>query len=312
MNKVKILLGPSTFGAEDKTPIEKLNNAGFEAIDNPYKRKLEKAELMELLNGVSGLIAGLETLDGEVMSKSGLKVISRCGSGMSNVDLQAAKELGVKVYSTPDAPTIAVAELTVGSMLCLLRSIPQMNEELHDGNWTKKIGRQLSGKTVLIIGFGRIGRHVAKLLQAFGAELLVVDPMIDRDDAKQRNISLTNLEEALPLAEIITLHVSGADEILGQSEFNKMKSGVYILNGARGSVVNESALIDAIENKKVAGAWLDTFTEEPYSGPLSNYDQIIMTPHVGSYSKECRLQMEMEAVDNLIAGFQEVYDDRKA
>jgi D-3-phosphoglycerate dehydrogenase len=157
----KILIGPSSFAALNYTPKQKLIDAGLQVIDNPFKRKLTKEELIKLLPGVIGVIAGLEPLDREVMEKSDLKVISRCGSGMSNVDEEAAQDLGVKVYSTPEAPVKAVAELTIGAMLSLLRSIPHMNDDLHAGGWSKKIGTQLHGKIVAIIGYGRIGSYVA-------------------------------------------------------------------------------------------------------------------------------------------------------
>ena len=157
----KILIGSSSFAALNYTPKQKLIDAGLQVIDNPFKRKLTKEELIKLLPGVIGVIAGLEPLDREVMEKSDLKVISRCGSGMSNVDEEAAQDLGVKVYSTPEAPVKAVAELTIGAMLSLLRSIPHMNDDLHAAGWSKKIGTQLHGKIVAIIGYGRIGSYVA-------------------------------------------------------------------------------------------------------------------------------------------------------
>lgn len=293
--KRKVLIGPSTFGAIDMTPLNKLKESGFEVKDNPYGRKLNQKELLELLPGVFGLIAGLETLDREVLEKSELKVISRCGAGLNNVDLKAANELDIKVYSTPDAPTQAVAELTVGSLLALLRSIPQMDRDMHKSQWAKKIGGQLKGKTVVVIGFGRIGRRVAELLRVFEVKIIIVDPAVKSE--------VTTLEQALPVADIITLHVSGEDEILGKKELGSIKKGAYLLNSSRGGVVNETALIEALDSGRLAGAWLDTFTEEPYQGPLTKYDQVILTPHVGSYTAECRSRMEEETVNNLIAGF---------
>ena len=134
----KVLLGPSTFAAQDPSPMERLAVAGCEIVKNPFGRKLTKQELIELLPGVKGLIAGLETLDEEVMRRSELKVISRCGSGLSNVDIVAAKWLGIKVFSTPNGPTNAVAELTLGAMINLLRMIPLMDRDMHEGRWTKK------------------------------------------------------------------------------------------------------------------------------------------------------------------------------
>jgi len=294
---VKVLLGPSSFGAQDKTPIHRLKEAGFEVIDNPFKRKLTREELLNLLPGVKGLIAGLEPLEREVLEKSQLKVISRCGSGLSNVDLEAAKQLGIIVRSTPLAPVTSVAELTIGCLLSLLRQVPQMNQDLRNKQWSKRIGRQLSDMSVAIIGFGNIGKKVGQLLCAFGAKVVAVDPLLS---GVIDHIPIVNLDEALKCSDIIILHCSGNKCILGQREFSLMKDGVYVLNAARGELIDESALKLALDAEKVAGAWLDTFIEEPYNGVLIQYPQVILTPHVGSYTLECRRQMEIEAAENLI------------
>ena len=295
----KILIGTSSFAATDKTPVERLIRAGYDVVDNPYKRKLTKQELLELLkDNVVGLLAGLETLDHEVLSKSRVLVVSRVGAGLSNVDLDAAKRLGIRVCSTPDAPTNSVAELTIGAMLSLLRMIPRMDEALHNRQWQKVTGLQLQGKTVAIIGFGRIGRRVAELLTPFGVDIIAIDPNVDEGDCSP--CRKMNLHEALPEADIITIHSSGEDRIIHEKEFSCMKRGVYLLNVARGGVVSEKALVKALEDGIVAGAWLDTFEEEPYSGPLCGFPNVILTPHVGSYTAECRSRMENEAAENLL------------
>jgi len=296
----KILIGPSSFSEADKTPLMRLLSAGYEVVSNPYKRKLIQEELLHLLtDDVVGLIAGLELLDREVLQKSKLKVISRVGTGLSNVDLAAAKELGIEVYSTPDAPTEAVAELTIGAMLSLIRMIPQMDYALHKGEWVKKIGFQLEGKTVAIIGFGRIGRRVAELLIPFKVKLMVVDPYLGEEISNY--YTKLPLEQALASADIITIHSSGEDCILNEREFSLMKQGVFLLNAARGRLISEEALLKSIENGRIAGAWLDTFQSEPYSGSLCRFPNVILTPHAGSYTQECRKQMEIEAVDNLLS-----------
>lgn len=301
----KILIGPSSFAEADKAPLERLLSAGYEVIDNPYKRKLSKNELLTLLTSdVTGIIAGLESLDRDVLRHSKLKVVSRVGSGLSNVDLPAADELGIKVCSTPNGPTAAVAELTIGALLGLLRMIPFMDQALHNGKWSKKIGVQLEGKSVALIGFGRIGRRVSELLKPFNVKLLVVDPFLTA--APVTGIVAVSLKEALTEADIVTLHSSGEDCIIGEDEISIMKPGVFILNVARGGLISEDAMVKALENGKVAGAWLDTFKEEPYSGPLCRFSNVVLTPHVGSYTLECRKQMETEAVDNLLNVLQKV------
>ena len=302
----KVLIGPSTFGLQDQTPLKCLRDAGCEVVENPYKRRLAKEELLELLaDDVTSLIAGLETIDREVLEKTNLKVISRCGAGIENIDLEAAIQLGIKVCYTPLGPTTAVAELTIAALLNLLRSVHIMNGELHQGKWTKITGNQLEGKTVAIIGFGRIGKRVASLLKAFNVNIMAVDC-----NAQEHieGVQACSIKEALEKADIITLHASGCDQIIGSEEFKLMKKGVFLLNSSRGGVVDEESLIEALESKKVAGVWLDTFTAEPYTGRLQDYPQALLTPHVGSYTVEGRQKMEMDAVNNLIDAFKESYD----
>lgn len=294
----RILIGPSSFGEAHAGPLQRLVEAGCDVVPNPYKRRLSKEELLMLLaDEVVGVIAGLEPYHRDVLEVSRLKVISRVGAGLSNVDLAAAKELGISVCSTPYGPTEAVAELTVGALLALLRQIPQMDRALHQGLWRKHIGAQLQGKTVAIVGFGRIGRRVAELLAPFGVHLLVVDPLV----REAPRATVVSLDQALRQAEIVTLHASGEDCLLGEREIGLLKPGAYVLNVARGGVIDEVALARALDEGRVAGTWIDTFVTEPYTGPLARFEEAVLTPHVGSYTHEGRVQMETEAVENLLA-----------
>lgn len=299
----KILIGPSSFSEIDPSPLRQLSSSGFQVVPNPFKRKLTKPELLRLLKeeGVVGIIAGLEPLDREVLSASKLRVVSRCGTGRENVDLAAANELGIKVYSTPEAPVHAVAEMTVGVMISLLRMLPVLNAELHASRWSKKIGTQLEGKTVAIVGFGKIGRRVAELLTVFKTRLLIVDPFVKDTNGLGQ---MAPLEKALAEADIVTLHCSDDRSILNENEFEMMKPSAYLLNSARGHLINEKALVAALKTGKIAGAWLDVFNEEPYKGPLTEFPQVILTPHASTYTVECRKAMENEAVRNLIRGFE--------
>ena len=299
MSELKILIGTSTFGAVDDAPLRKLSAAGFEAVLNPHGRKLTRDEIMGLLTAdVVGLLAGLEPLDRQVLEHSSLKALSRVGVGMSNVDVDAAGDLGITVCFTPNAPTTAVAELAVGSLLSLLRMIPAMDRSLHEGGWDKRVGTQLEGKTVAIIGFGRIGRRFAELLEPFRVRLVVVDPSIDEPQAHGHPV--VSLSEALAQADIVSFHASGDACILGEEAFSLMRTGCFVMNASRGGVVDEAALVRALDSGKVQGAWIDTFEEEPYAGALSAYSNVLLTPHVGTYTAECRLAMELEAVDNLL------------
>lgn len=297
---LKILIGPSSFAEADRTPLERLSASGFTIIDNPYKRKMTKEELLTLLKeDVVGILAGLEPLDRDVMSQSHLKCISRVGAGMTNVDIKAAKDLNIAVFNTPDGPTGAVAELVVGAMLGLLRWIPQSDQALHEQKWVRKMGGQIEGKTIAIIGFGRIGRRVAELLLPFRAKLIAVDPFVTKSEIP--SCPLMPMEEAVSQADIITIHSSGDECIFNEEVFSRTKHGTFILNAARGNIISEAALINALNEGLIAGAWLDTFGKEPYAGPLCGYKNVILTPHIGSYTAECRQNMENEAVSNLLA-----------
>ncbi len=294
----QILISTSSFGELNSAPLKILCDAGYQVTENPFKRKLTKEELISLLKkDVIGIIAGLEIYDREVMGRSNLRVISRCGAGISSIDLSAAAELGIKILSTPDAPTNAVAEMTIGAMLFLIRGIAQMNQNLHENKWKKQIGMQLGNTTVLIIGFGRIGRRVAQLLVPFQAKVIAVDPKLN---GSVDGVKIYPLKEALPIADIISIHADGEKPILGPDEFLLLKKGVFLLNAGRGNLIDEKQLIISLDSAKVAGAWIDCFWEEPYSGELTKYSQVLLTPHAGSYTKECRLRMEMEAVQNMI------------
>jgi D-3-phosphoglycerate dehydrogenase len=293
----RILIGPSSFATVDPAPLERLRGAGFDVVNNPFGRKLSQQELIDLLPGAVGIVAGLEPLNQSVLERSELRAISRCGTGMSNVDLDAARRLGIAVRNTPDAPTAAVAELTIGALLTLLRQLVPMNAELHAGRWTRPVGAQIEGRTIVVVGFGRIGRRVAELLAAFGATVIAVDPRVAAADVPVR---VAALDEALPVADVVTLHAAGEETILGAAELARVKRGAVVLNCGRGGLVDEAALCDALDSGQVAAAWIDAFAEEPYRGPLTRYAQVLLTPHVGSLTAECRRRMEMEAVDNLL------------
>lgn len=301
----RVVIGPSSFAERDQGPMRRLRAAGLEVIDNPFKRRLSRDEVMSLLGPqVVGIIAGLEPLDEPVLSASRLKVVSRVGSGMANVDMVAARRLGIRVYGTPTGPVEAVAEMTVGALLALARSIPAMDSALHVGKWDKRIGIQIEGKTVALIGYGRIGRRVAELLVPFRVTILVVDPGLPTSGAGSH--AVLPLADALPQADIVSLHCSGEDMLLTADQLGRMKAGSILLNAARGGLVDEAALALALKSGRIAGAWLDAFTSEPYHGELATLPNVLLTPHAASYTEECRSGMEHEAVDNLLKGLAEV------
>ena len=297
---MKIAIGPSSFASVNKTPLKVLKSKGLEVINNPYARKLTENEIIDHLQGVDGLIAGLEPLNSNVFQKStDLKVIARVGIGMENVDMKSAEIHKIKVSNTPDGPTDAVAEMTLAAALSLSRNIVQVNRALHEKQWEKSIGMGLKNTNLLIVGYGRIGRKVAELFRIMGAQILVCDPFVTKNDL-QSGEELLELKDGLKLADIITLHAGGDNPILTETEFKIMKKGAIVLNSARANLIDEGALIYALDSGNVSSAWLDVFWNEPYTGKLTDYEQVLLTPHMSTYSVQCRRDMEMAAVENLL------------
>lgn len=301
---MKVLISTSSFGKHDRAPLERLKGAGLEVSLNPYGRKLTATEVKELLVDADGLIAGVEPLTENVMRSAGcLKVISRCGVGMDSVDLEAAKQIGIKVFNSPDAVTPAVAELTIGLMLSCLRRIPQSHDIIKKGNWSKQMGYLLKGKTVGIIGFGRVGTEVGRLVRAFGADVLYHDVA---DISCPADTKCAGMDDLLESSDIVSLHASCAKRhcpLIGKDEIKKMKNTAVLVNTSRGEMVDEQALYDALKNGELLSAGLDVFQKEPYTGPLRELDDVVLTCHIGSYAKEARVRMEMEAAENLLKGF---------
>lgn len=301
----KIFISTSSFGKYDNSPLELCEEKGYEVVLNPHMRKVKPHELVKLARDAVGLIAGTEIITEEILSKlPHLKIISRCGVGVDNIDVDAAKKTGIKVFNTPNVPTLAVAELTVGLILNLLRKVNTMDALIKNGKWDKLMGNLLYGKKVGIIGFGHIGQKVGELLSVFSTELAYYD--IEYKSCLI-NCSYKEFEKILSWAEIVTLHLSiskGKGPIMGNKELNLMKRGTWLVNVSRGGVVHEKALYKALKNGHLAGAALDVFGHEPYKGPLLELDNVILTPHVGSYAKEARIKMETAAMDNLVKGLE--------
>lgn len=306
---LKIAITTTSFGEYDSSPLDLCKAKGFEVILNPYKRQIQTDELIELCRDAIGLIAGTELISEEILLKlKSVKVISRCGAGLDNVDLAAAQRLGVKVFNTPNAPTLAVAELTVGLILNLLRKINRMDNLLRAGNWEKIMGSLLYQKNVGIIGFGRIGRKVAELLKPFDCQIAYADPFVKDGLLGLRQLPLADL---LKWADIVSLHVSTKNKLLGEEEIRLMKETAWLVNVSRGGVVDEGALLLHLKEKKIAGAAIDVFENEPYEGALKELDNVVLTPHVGSYAKEARSRMEMEAVENMLEGLGKIHQKDK-
>jgi len=299
-----LVISTSSFDIDHNPPLQQLLQKGFQIVTNPHKRKLTEDEIIELLsNGATGLIAGIEPLTARVFQASPqLKVVSRCGAGLDSVDLNAAKQHGITVLNTPEAPAQAVAELTMAFILSLLRQTAVIDRAVRNKEWPRTQGRLLAAQTVGIVGLGHIGRRVARLCQAFEASVIAHDPFASQ---VPDGVKLVPLDQLLASADIITLHLpysADSHHLLDAKAFAAMKPEAIVINAARGGLVDENALADALKSGKVSAAALDVFEQEPYQGPLLEFGHITLTSHVGSLARESRQRMEIEAADNLLQG----------
>ena len=235
-----------------------------------------------------------------------LKVVGRAGVGVDNIDLAAAKAHGVTVVNSPLATTVAVAELTLSLMLSLVREIPRADASMKAGKWLKKEfeGRELYGKTLGVIGFGRIGSAVAARAKAFEMKILAYDPLVPAEEIAKRGGKQVSFDELLAQSDVITMHMpltADSRNLLNAEAFNKMKDGVYIVCAARGGVIDEDALLEALNNGKVSGAALDVFATEP-PGPtaLVAHPRVIDTPHVGAQTVEAQARAANDIAEEVL------------
>ncbi|MCP4650939.1 MAG: phosphoglycerate dehydrogenase [PVC group bacterium] len=266
------------------------------------KPKLPLEKLKEIIGEYEALIVRSgTTATAEIINEAkNLKVIGRAGVGVDNVDIDAATTQGIVVMNTPGGNTISTAEHTVSMMLALNRNIPQANVSLKNGEWNRKKfqGKELLKKTLGIIGLGRIGFEVAKRAQSFGMRTIAYDPFLSTKKAQQADIELLELKELFSRADYITVHTPLTDEtrhMIGKKEFSQMKKGVKILNCARGGIVDEKALYEAIQEGIVSGAALDVFEQEPpKDNDLVGLDCVIATPHLGAATEEAQVNVAIE------------------
>ncbi len=267
----------------------------------------DKDKLKEIMPEVEVLVVRSATKVTADVIEAGekLKIIARAGVGLDNIDLEKAKEKGITVLNTPAASSISVAELTIGMMFALSRHIARGTMDLKEGNWTKKQlkGVELTGKTLGIIGLGRIGREVAKRALGLGMKVIGYDPYVKEIDI---DVEIVGLDELYKRADYITVHVPLIPEtkhLINKEAIDKMKKGVFILNCARGGVVDEKALLDALKEGKVAGAGLDVFETEPPTSDvekeLLSLPNIVATPHIGASTKEAQKRVGKEIVQKI-------------
>lgn len=281
-------------------------------IELPYvTQKLNESELLEIIDQFDGVIAGDDEFTAKVLEKGKrLKVIAKWGVGVDGIDIEAAKRLGIHVYNTPNVFNDEVADIVMGYIILLARQLHKIDKSIREGEWLKIQGISLAGKTLGIIGMGSIGRAVARRAVAARIKLIGYDVApIDNTFIKETGIHMTTLDELLQSSDFITLNcnlTASNCNMIGQREFALMKTGVFIINTARGPLINEEALVQALLDGKVAGAALDVFKEEPLplDSLLRDFDNCIFGSHNSSNTYGAVIRTNELAINNLLEGLE--------
>ncbi len=301
----RALITTIPFGDKNRLPIDLLESAGIEYVINPLGRKLKEEELADMISDFDILIAGTEPITDRVMhSAPRLKLISRVGIGLDSVDLLAAEKRGIQVSYTPDAPAPAVAELTIGLMFSLLRSIHIASAQLHRGQWNRHFGRRISEVTIGIIGVGRIGARVLRRIHGFGSpRVLVNDIKPDYKLVPELKLEWVGKDDIYREADLISVHVPltvQTKNMIRREQLLQMKPDALLINAARGGIINEQDLYSVMAAGHLGGAAIDVFEHEPYMGDLNKIERCILTAHMGSMSIDCRSRMEIEATEEAV------------
>ena len=302
---MKALITTVPFANKNILPLEVLDASGIDYLINPLNKKLNENELSEMISDFDILIAGTEPITSKVLDAAPkLKMISRVGIGLDSVDLLSTKKRGIRVSYTPDAPAPAVAELTMGLIFSLLRSIHVSNSQLHKGEWNRIFGKRLAEVTIGVIGVGRIGSRVIRRTKPFGTPRILVNdinPAVHSDlDFKLEWVSKQQIYED---ADIICIHLpltKHTFNMITKKELLSMKKDAAIINVSRGGIINENDLFEVLKSGHLSGAAIDVFENEPYSGKLTEIERCILTAHMGSMSIDCRTRMEIEATEEVV------------
>jgi len=285
-----VLVTARSFGRHDPSLRTELEAQVGEVRYNPTGNTLVADEVLPLLKDCHGYIAGVDEVPARVLEAAKhLKVISRYGVGVDRIDLDAAQRLGIVVTNTPGANSGSVAELTIGLMLCLARQIPEAAQAVRAGIWPRMAGLCMEGKTIGLLGFGSIGKLVARRLAGFNARVLVNDPKLHPGECPEFEVTPCSRDDLLAQADFLSLHLPATDATRGMvnaSFLRNMKAGAYLINTARGELIDEGALLAALESGRLRGAALDVFSHEPPdpSNPLLNHPNVLATPHIAAHA----------------------------
>ncbi len=288
----RVLVTPTSFGKYNSTIKVFLEKAVDEVVYNSLGRPLRADELLGIVGNIDGYIAGLDEINADVIQAAEhLKVIARYGVGIDRVDLQAASQRGIVVTNTPGANAAAVAELAIALLLALARKIPETNQAIKLGEWPRIKGISLREKTVGLIGFGNIGRAVAARLAGFDVRILATDPYLQPELVAEFSVKLIPLPDLLSQADFVSLHLPAQASTIGLVDADflaQMKPGALLINTARGELIQETALCEALASGHLGGAGLDCFSQEPPAPdhPLLEFENVILTPHTGSHTDD--------------------------
>ena len=306
----KVLIAPTTFSLYNDQPMDLLKKNGFDIIKNEWGQKLSASQLVDLCRDCNAVIAGTEIYNKVVLNQlSDLKVISRLGVGMDNIDLEVVRQKNIKIYKTTTTPAPAVAELVLGLMINLARNISTSDKSLKNGIWKKEMGCLIQGKTLGIIGLGTIGKNLVKLVKGLNFKILANDLFHDDKFAKEYEVNYCDIDTLLAQSDMISIHLNLTTEtydLINKERIALLNPECILINTSRGEIIDEAALYIALKERKILGAGLDVFNKEPYSGILTTLDNVVLTPHIGSYARELRIQMEIETEENLIRGLNEL------
>ena len=301
----KILITPRSLTKSGHPALEKLSEAGYQLVFSTPGKQPSEDEIIKLLPGCVGYLAGVEKITSKVLeSAKEIKVISRNGTGIDNIDLETAKKMNIRICRTKGANAKGVAELTIGLIFSLVRSIPFHDEKMKQERWERRKGIELENSTLGLVGCGEIGRYVAILGLGLGMNVLAHRRNPDPSFLPGENFHYVSFDELLEKSDIISLHRPGTpsgEPVINSQTLNRMKKGVYIINTARASLLDESAVLRALENNHIAGVATDVYPEEPPKDyHLLKHDRVTATPHIGGFTKESILRATRDAVNNLL------------
>jgi len=301
----KILVTNTSFAKNNSKPIENLERNGFIVVENTYGRSLSHDEIVSQIHDIFGIIVGVEKIDREIIDRAKyLKIISKFGVGVDNIDVEYAEQKGIKVTRTIGANADAVADTALGLMLSVAKRIPYIDNACRNGLWLEPETFEINHKTLGLIGLGDIGKRVAKRASGFDMRLIAFDLVKDTEFAANNHIEYMDLPDLIKLSDFISIHVpinSQTRNLISQREISLMKETAAIINTARGGVINEEALINALKTKRIFGAGLDVFENEPIdANHWKDLENVVLSSHCAADTYEAINRMSYMAAKNII------------